>query len=265
MSFPALIWVGRDPLLANATNTVALVPGVAASMLAFRRELKGSRKFALFLIGPSLVGGSAGALLLLHTPSRLFSSIAPYMILGATLLLASRGPITKLINSKTKPGSKELGLGPAALDGAVGVGGVGGLENYAGDAAAISGPHPTPSRAWWAGAVAFQFLVSIYGGYFGAGIGILMLASLSLLGLTDIYQIGGLKNFLGVCINATAAILFIVSGAVIWRDVFVMAIGAAAGGYGGVGLARKVGPVVVRRAVIFIGLGMGLSLFFFHR
>ena len=111
-------------------------------------------------------------------------------------------------------------------------------------------------------AIVFQFLVGVYGGYFGAGIGILMLAALGLLGFTDIHRMNGLKNLLAICINGVAALYFILSGAVIWADVLVMTFAAVAGGYTGARLAYRFGRRFVRYAVIFIGLVMGISLFF---
>lgn len=111
------------------------------------------------------------------------------------------------------------------------------------------------------GAIAFQFLVALYGGYFGAGIGILMLAALSILGLTDIHQMNGLKNFFALCINGVAAIYFMAAHMVEWPYVLVMAIGSIAGGYGGAGLARKMGRTAVRRVVVGIGFAMAVSLF----
>jgi hypothetical protein len=110
--------------------------------------------------------------------------------------------------------------------------------------------------------VVFQVVVAVYGGYFGAGIGILMLAALGLLGLTDIHQMNGLKNFFAVCINVVAATYFVLRGSVEWPYAAVMVAGAIAGGYGGAGLARKLGRAFVRRAVIFIGLAMAASLLF---
>lgn len=111
------------------------------------------------------------------------------------------------------------------------------------------------------GAIAFQFFVALYGGYFGAGIGILMLAALSILGLTDIHQMNGLKNFFALCINGVAAIYFMIAHMVEWPYVLVMAVGAIAGGYGGAGLARRMGRTAVRRVVIGIGFAMAVSLF----
>lgn len=223
ISFPSLIWLGRDPIIANATSTVALWPGSLGGLLGFRRELQGSKKWSLWLGVPSLIGGAIGAFLLLRTPSAIFSQIVPYLILGATLLLAAQEQITKRLR--------------------------------------LSSPE-RPSRAWWTGALLFQFLVGIYGGYFGAGIGILMLAALGLLGLTDIHEMNGLKNLFALLINGVAAIYFIVSGAVIWIDVLVMATAAIMGGYFGAGVARRLGRRFVRLLVILIGISMAVSLFF---
>lgn len=225
VSFPALLWTGRDPILANATSTVALWPASLAGVYGFRRELKGGAARTFLLFGaPSLAGGVLGAWLLLRTPSETFGRLVPFLILFATLLLAAQEPISRRLRGDDA-GERE------------------------------------PTRAWWAGAFVFQFLVGVYGGYFGAGIGILMLAALGLLGFTDIHRMNALKNLLAICINGVAAIYFIGSGAVIWSDVFVMTLAAIAGGYSGARLAYRLGRRFVRVAVIVIGLVMSVSLF----
>jgi len=112
-----------------------------------------------------------------------------------------------------------------------------------------------------AGAMLFQLLVAFYGGYFGGGMGILMLAALSVLGMTNIHQMNGMKNILAGSINAVAAIYFIAEKMVYWPDVGAMAVGAIAGGYFGAGVARRIGAKAVRRIVIVVGFGMALSLF----
>jgi uncharacterized protein len=227
VTFPTLVWVGRDPIVANVTSTVALWPGSLGGMLGFRRELGDSRRWMLLLAGPSVIGGLTGASLLLRTPSRTFAVIVPYLIFFATALFAAQTPIMRGLRRLT------------------------GRTHHAA---------PDAGGGWWIGAALFQFLVAIYGGYFGAGIGIMMLAALGLLGLTDIHQMNGLKNFFAVCINLVAAIYFIVWGAVDWPDAAVMAAGAISGGYGGAGLARRLGRDFVRRTIIVIGLGMAISL-----
>jgi hypothetical protein len=224
VSFPALLWVGRDPVLANATSTVALWPASLAGLYGFRRELTGWARTFLFFAAPSLAGGVLGAVLLLRTPSETFARLVPFLILFATLLLAAQEPISRRLR----------------------VGAEGGRE---------------PTRAWWVGALIFQFCVGVYGGYFGAGIGILMLAALGLLGFTDIHRMNALKNLLAICINGVAAVYFIASGKVYWADVLVMTFAAVAGGYSGARLAYRLGRRFVRLAVILIGLVMSVSLF----
>src|SRR5918999_1789207 len=110
-----------------------------------------------------------------------------------------------------------------------------------------------PTKLWWTGAIAFQFFSAIYGGYFGAGNGILMLAAMGLLGLNDLNRANGIKNFLGICINSIAVVSFALAGLVVWQDALVMAGGALAGGYFGASMARRVGQKWVRRAIVLIG------------
>jgi len=160
---------------------------------------------------------------LLRTPSRVFGSLVPYLILFATVLFAAQEPIARRLRRGRPEG------------------------------------HVTDSR-WWVGAAVFQLFVALYGGYFGAGIGILMLAALGLLGLGDIHQMNGLKNFFAVCVNLVAAVYFMLWGPVNWLDAVVMAIAAIGGGYGGAGLARRLGREFVRRVVIVIGCAMTISL-----
>lgn len=233
VTFPMLVLIGIDPIRANVTSTVALWPGSLGAMIGFRRELGDSRRWMLLLGAPSIVGGLIGARLLLLTPSPLFSSIVPYLILFATILFAVGEPLVRMLRKQQTNDPGQTTSRPKA-------------------------------RAWWAGAIVFQFLVAIYGGYFGAGIGILMLAALGLLGLTDIHQMNGLKNFFAMCINIVAAAYFIAFGRVEWTYALVMIAGAIAGGYGGAGLARKLGRQFVRRTVIVIGLAMATSLLFKH-
>ena len=221
VSFPALVWLGRDPIVANVTNTIGIWPASFGAMVGFRAELSTNRHWINVLLLPSVAGGLLGAVLLLRTPSETFATIVPYLILFATLLFA----FGDRLRGRSAP--------PAA-----------------GGFTAVS----------WAVAVVFQFFVAVYGGYFGAGIGILMLAALALFGLTDLHEMNGIKNTLAALINGIAAVYFAFSGRVVWLDVAVMAVGATAGGYGGVGLARALGQQFVRRAVVVIGFAMALSL-----
>ncbi len=223
VSFPTLIWLGLSSVTANATSTVAIWPGSLGGMAGYRRELRNTSSRMLALVVPSLIGGLTGAWLLRFTPPAVFDRLVPYLILFATFLFMAQHPVQKLLQTE----------------------GVKGHE----------------SGRWLAGAMVFQFFVALYGGYFGAGIGILMLAALGILGLTDIHEMNGLKNFFAVCINGVAAIYFIVSKMVYWPDVLVMAIGAILGGYACAGVARRVGRTTVRRVVIAVGFAMAISLF----
>jgi uncharacterized membrane protein YfcA len=270
VSFPALVWTGRDPVLANATSTVALWPASLAGAYGFRREQKGGARLFLLFAAPSLLGGALGAVLLLRTPSATFGRLVPFLILFATLLLAVQEPLSRRLRDARSKG-RGVGdgeTGDAAVKGAHGAAAAGAAGddavNGTGGAGEGSGAihDGTASRAWWAGAIIFQFFVGVYGGYFGAGIGILMLAALGLLGFTDIHRMNALKNLLAICINGVAAFYFIGSGSVIWADVLVMTLAAIAGGYSGARLAYRLGRRFVRLAVIAIGLAMSVSLFF---
>jgi uncharacterized membrane protein YfcA len=224
VSFPALVWIGRDPIVANVTNTIGLWPASFGAMVGFRRELRESGRWIRMLLAPSFAGGILGAVLLLHTPSRTFAAMVPFLILFATVLFAAGDHIRR----RSDPAASTVG-------------------------------HELAASSWRA-IVVFQFFIAIYGGYFGAGLGILMLAGLSYFGLGDIHRMNGVKNTLAVFINGIAAVYFACSGRVVWSDALVMAAGASAGGYGGAGLARRLGPTFVRRAVVAIGFAMAASL-----
>jgi uncharacterized membrane protein YfcA len=223
VSFPTLVWLGLPSVTANATSTVAIWPASVSSMFGYRRELSTAAPRMLVLVVPSLIGGIVGALLLRRTPPEIFDALVPFLILFATLLFMAQEPIQRKLKT--------------------------------------ADPAAHTSTRWLAGAMLFQLFVALYGGYFGAGIGILMLAAMSILGLSDIHQMNGLKNFFGGCINGVAAFYFIWARMVYWPFVVIMAMGAIAGGYGGAGLARRIGRTAVRRIVIAIGFGMAVSLF----
>ena len=166
LSFPVLVWAGRDPVVANATNALALWPGSLASALGLRRELGRAAPVLRLMLPPAVVGGALGGWLLLRTPSKVFSSIVPYLVLAATVLMAMQRPLRRLGGAKQE----------------------------------MSVDCP-PGRAAALGLVAGQLVVSVYGGYFGAGMGILMLAALGLYGLGDIHERNALKNVSATAIN----------------------------------------------------------------
>ncbi len=235
ISFPALVWTGMNPIVANATNTVSLWPGSLASLFGFRREFSTATPRSLMLAIPSLAGGIIGAYLLINTPRKWFAAAVPYLILGATLLFAAQEVITR-----------------AALRAKVDQ-----IVDAAGGAEVES--------AGWSTAFFFQFIVSIYGGYFGAGIGILMLAEFGLLGFTDIHHMLALRNYLALCINGVAAVYFVMRGAVSWPEAILMTAAQVCGGYGGAVIARRLPRKTVRWIVVAIGLSMAASLFIAHK
>lgn len=222
LTFPALLWVGVPALTANATNTVALWPGSVGSVWGYRRELLAADRSVFALIVPSVLGGLVGAVLLHVTPERVFERLVPWLILFATCIFLFQEPIQRRFDLRQA--------------------------------------HEARSH-WLSWTMAFQFVVGVYGGYFGAGIGILMLAALSLIGHTDIHQMNGVKNVLALAVNGVASIYFVAAGLVIWPYALLMAVGSILGGIAGAGMARRVGRTVVRRIVLVSGFAMALYSF----
>jgi uncharacterized membrane protein YfcA len=223
LTFPALTAV-VSPVLANGTSTVALVPGSAAGAWGYRGEFRAVRRWALLLAGPSLVGGAVGTLLVTEFPESYFNALVPWLILTAALLFLLQPALTRL-----------TGLGK---------------------------PHAPPSAAARAGVIAFQFLVAVYGGYFGAGMGIMMIASLSLMGVGDIHRANALKTFLAACINGVSVAVWVLKDKVRWDLAPGMAVAAIVGGYLGARLARRLPKDVVRWVVIAIGFGLAAYYFY---
>jgi uncharacterized membrane protein YfcA len=222
VSFPTLIWLGLPPIIANATNTAGVWPGSLGAVWGYRREIANTAPRMYWLIVPSIAGALVGAALLRVTPPALFDRLVPALIFFATLLFALQDRVQRFLN--------------------------------------IAPDHH--GSQWLIAAIGFQFLVSVYGGYFGAGMGILMLLALAILGHEDIHQMNGLKNLLGVFINAVAAAYFVAAGMVRASDAIVLASGATLGGIASAALARRMGRKAVRRAVIAIGFAMTVALLF---
>jgi uncharacterized membrane protein YfcA len=174
------------------------------------------RPWMPYLAVPSIIGAMIGAVLLLWTPSAWFARIVPWLILFATALFAAQVPLTRAMRHGAR----------------------------------------APVASWTSGVVLFQLAVAIYGGYFGAGIGILMLALLGFLGLSNIHAANGIKNFFNLCINVIAAGYFIYKGVVVWPAALVIVAGATLGGYAGARFAQRIGKQKARTAVIVIGLGV---------
>jgi uncharacterized membrane protein YfcA len=226
ISFPALLFLRVPAVAANATNTVALWPGLAASTVAYLRRLNAPRRVLIPLLVTSVAGGWAGALLLLKTPQHTFLRLVPWLLLGGTLLFAFGNSI----------------------------------RSIAGKTAVVDDLSEISWNAILVSSIA-ELLVSVYGGYFGAGIGFMTLAMLAMLGMRDIHAMGAIRTLLAVAINAAAVVTFIVAGAVLWSQCAVMIAGSMAGGWFGAHYAQRADPRKARAVVI--GVGIAMSAYFF--
>jgi uncharacterized protein len=226
ISFPALLFMGIPPVEANATNTVALWPGLVASAMAYLKRLNAPLRVLAPLLVTSVVGGWAGALLLLKTPQHTFMRLVPWLLLAGTLLFAFGNSLRGLV----------------------------------GKTAVVEDLHDISVKATVLGSIA-ELLVAIYGGYFGAGIGFMALAMLALMGMRDIHAMGAIRTLLAVAINAAAVVTFIVARAVLWPQCLVMIAGSLAGGWFGAHYAQRTDPQRVRAMVI--GVGVAMTMYFF--
>lgn len=240
LTFPTLLWASQPEIIANATSTVALWPGALSSFWTYRSELKGNWRQIGLLALPSFAGGVLGAVLLLDTSNATFAALVPYLLLLATGLFMVQRPLSAWLQRRQANASGATSeLAEGKVDG---------------------GPEPHTTWRRWIGVALFQFLVGVYGGYFGAGIGILMLAAFGYLGFRNIHQMNAIKNLNAMCINGIAGALFITQSLVDWRLAALMATGAVVGGVAGAGTARRIGQDRVRRIIIFIGLALSAWL-----
>ncbi|GBG01033.1 UPF0721 transmembrane protein [Azospira sp. I13] len=227
-SFPALLAAGVPPVTANASNTVALWPASLSSAWAYRRELLRHKSWVILLTVVALIGGLTGGLLLLATSNAAFAKLIPWLLLTATALFAFSGQVSKLVAwSKAR-----LGLKTDAEAGRKSVGGT-----------------------------LFQLAVSIYGGFFGAGQGILMLAALSIQGLEDMQELNAIKNWLSAINYTVSGLTFIIAGAISWPHTLLMLVTAMAGGYAGAALARRLPALWLRRLVVAVGTVLTIIYF----
>ena len=238
ISFPTLLFTGVPEIPANATNTVALWPASAAGAVAYRKELdtKNRLQFWVFL-GVSLIGGLLGAQLLLHISSTTFKHLIPFLLLIATLIFTFGGSMATRIRA-ARAGSSD-----AAME------------------ATGRGPAPLTLIV----SAVMQFVTAIYGGFFGGGIGIIMLATLSILGMENIHSMNALKNVLATCINGIAVVTFVVAGKVLWPQALLMIVGGVIGGYASGYFARRIDPKLVRRVVVTFAWCLTAYFFVFKR
>jgi uncharacterized protein len=218
LTFPALVFTGVPSIIANASSTIALIPGVLASAGAYRKDFRHSDHFPFVpLLVVSVAGGIVGALLLLFTPQSMFDSVIPWLLLLATLLIAFGPRISPLLK-------RVIHIGPVTV-------------------------------------VVIQFFIAIYGGYFGGAIGILMLATWTVFGLTDIHVMNANRTLMGAAANSIAAVLFIVAHKVWWPQTLLMLAFCSIGGYIGAVAAKKVRPSYVRIFVILISSVITIAFF----
>jgi uncharacterized protein len=225
LTFPALVMTGMPSIAANATSTVAVWPGSVASVGAYRDDIRKNRALLPGLVTVSVLGGLIGSFVLLGTPQRIFDLILPWLLLTATLIFMFGAKLTAWLRGR---------------------------------------PHPAgaPARVSWL-SWGVQLFIATYAGYFGGGAGLLMLAMLSLAGMTDIHAMNGIKTLLGATANLIAIFVFIWAGKIVWPQALLMAVGATAGGYAGAYFARQVNPKYIRWLVIAVGFGM--TGYFFTR
>lgn len=238
VTFPALLGLGLAPIAANATSTVAIWPGSLGSIWGFRRELAIVPRPALLLAVPAMLGGLVGAWLLRRTPAAIFAHLVPFLILFATVLFAIQAPVQRMLRERAA--GRTLGNPEGRAE-----------ERDAHRRGAV----------WIASAALAQFAVGIYGGYFGAGMSIMMLTLLAYLGMEDILKMNAMTSFLSLCTNGVASVLFAVAHMVVWSYVVAMMAAALVGGYAAAGVARRIGRVVVRRFVIAVGFTIAVVLF----
>ena len=231
IAFPALMFTGVPAVNANATNTVALWPGTAASTAAYFRVLKPHKTLLVPLMITGVIGGLTGAYVLIKTPEHTFLKLVPWLMLFATLMLLFSPRITRWVRGRSH-------------------------------AAHADPAHPQQkSRKMVVGTAIIQLAIGVYIGYFGGGAGIVMMALFAILGVESIHAINGLKTTMATVVNGMALIIFILSRTVWWPQASLMIVGGALGGYGGAWLAQRIEPRVVR--IFAIGTGFSMTAYFF--
>lgn len=228
LTFPALIFTGIPSVPANQTSTIAVFPGQIAGFWAYRKILAAQRRLIIALGGMSLIGGTLGAVLLLFTPTPAFDRLVPWLLLFATIIFAFGNQLRQRLGLRlVHPATNEIGTGALAK------------------------------------AAVLQFAIAIYGGFYGAGAGILELAVLDMLGLDNIHLANAFKMILTTAFNTLAVFIFIVAGKIFWPAGLVTAAATIVGGYGGALVAQRLPPAWVRFFVI--GIGVLMTIYFFLR
>ncbi|MFO1243253.1 MAG: sulfite exporter TauE/SafE family protein [Rickettsiales bacterium] len=224
IAFPTLVFIGLTPLVANATCSVAVFPAAISSAYAYRQQLKESRKILPIMLSIGFIGGAIGAMLLLRTSEQHFAALIPWLMLLATVVFIFGKHLNRALGH-------------------------------------FLGEHPASQRVRTILSCTLQMAVAIYGGYFGAGMGILTLAVLQVLGMTHIHLMNALKISIGTAINTIAVVIFIMAGIVAWPQACIMLVGGIIGGYWGAHLSLKVSPARVRQIVMIIAVSTTLWFF----
>jgi uncharacterized membrane protein YfcA len=224
VTFPSLLVFGTPPIVANATSTLALVIGTSGGIYGYRQYLTAVRPWLLRFVPVSVLGGFIGGILLTWTSNKAFAKLVPFLIFFATVLFLAQGLVRRMILRRA--------------------------------------PHTSEQNRHIWGAIAFQFAIAIYGGYFGAGAGILMLASLAVIGLDHIHEMNTLKTILGSLINLVAAAWFILAGLISWPKAGVMVAGAILGYFLGSHFSQRIPPNRVRQIITLIGLALSVATFY---
>jgi uncharacterized membrane protein YfcA len=222
VSFPVLLALGVPPIAANVTNAVALCPGYFGATLAQRHNLAAQRSRLWLLIPAAIAGGLAGAMILLRTGERTFTALVPWMILIASALLAVQGRVRAFVAHRLN--------------------------------------HPSAARHSWLATVVPVVAAALYGGFFSAGMSVLLLAVLGLSLDDTLTRLNALKQVLAFCVNVAAAAFFLGSGAVIWSLAAVMAIGALVGGALGGRIASRMAPDALRWTIVVAGIVIAAAL-----
>ncbi len=225
ITFPTLLFFGTPPIVANATSTLALVIGTSGGLYGYRRHLPNVKSWLWRFVPVSVAGGLIGSALLTRTSNQTFAKLVPFLILFATLVFLAQGLFRRLAAAEGQAGASKSPLG-----------------------------------VW--SAVLFQLGVATYGGYFGAGIGILMLASLGFIGLGNIHEMNTLKTVLGSSINTAAGVLFICTGLIDWERAGIMTVAAIAGYFLGAHFAQRISQKRVRQIVTLIGFILSAVTFY---
>ncbi|HVC46198.1 MAG TPA: sulfite exporter TauE/SafE family protein [Terracidiphilus sp.] len=228
--FPAMLGMKMLPIQANATNTVALWPGQLTSIAAYRKDIRKNVRLALPMALAGLLGGMAGATLLLRTPQHMFLHLVPWLLLAATSIFAISGPITRRLATRR-------------------------LAARRGRLAGV--PHKAHRLRVFLATAA----VCVYIGYFGAGAGFLLITVISLFGYDDLHEINALKVVSSTMANGIAFAIFVVNGQVVWRYCLLAMVTCGIGGYASASLARRVPQPALRGFVIAVGIFMTVWFF----